>query len=50
MCLRVLAGSERVVHLQEKDDMCVCAYVSVFKYDQHDWKDSPGPHFGVCVA
>jgi hypothetical protein len=53
VCVRVLACTRRfelVVHLQEKDAMCACAYVSVFEYDQHDWKKSPGPHFGVCVA
>ena len=32
------------------ENACVCAHVSVFEYDQHDWKKSAGPCFARACS
>ena len=33
-----------------RECVCVCAHVSVFEYDQHDWKKSAGPCFARACS
>jgi len=48
--LRVCVRGCVRVRAVRTENACVCAHVSVFEYDQHDWKKSAGPCFARACS